>query len=96
MEAALILISEYCAQCKVEQTFIQSLRDEGLIELTVVEEEHYISEEQLDDLEQFRRWYYDLHVNIEGIDALKHLVKKVRIMQQEIDQLKSRLKLYES
>ncbi|QNL50726.1 hypothetical protein H8S90_03765 [Olivibacter sp. SDN3] len=96
METTLILISEYCTHCKVEQTFIQSLHEEGLIELAVVEKEYYISEEQLDDLEQFRRWYYDLHVNIEGIDAMKHLVQKLRVMQQEIDQLKNRLKLYES
>jgi len=90
-----ILIKEYCEQCAVEYTFIQLLQDEGLIQLTMIANEPYIDETQLDDLEQFRRWHYDLHINIEGIDALKHLVGKVHHMQQEIKWLKERLKLHE-
>ncbi|GAA4804763.1 chaperone modulator CbpM [Olivibacter ginsenosidimutans] len=95
MESTLILIKEYCAQCHVEHTFVQSLQDEGLIDITVIADERYLPEEQLEDLEQFRRWYYDLHINIEGIDALRHLVRKVNHMQQEIKSLKNRLRLHE-
>jgi len=95
MEATLILVKEYCTKCNVEQEFVQLLQDEGLLEVKVVEEEWYIDKEQLEDLEQYRRWHYDLHINVEGIDAMKHLIKKVRSMHQEINRLKNRLRLHE-
>ena len=94
METTLILIKEYCEQYKIEQRFVQSLQEEGLLEVTVVSDELYIKEEQLNELEQFRRWHYDLNINIEGIDALRHLINKVTKMQQEINHLKNQLRLY--
>lgn len=95
MGATMILIKEYCTQCGVEYAFVESLQAEGLINATIIADEYYINEEQLDDLEQFRRWHYDLHINIEGIDALRHLVGKVSKMQAEIKLLRNRLKLHE-
>lgn len=94
METTLILIKEYCEHCKIEQSFVQSLQEEGLLEITVVSDELYIKEEQLNELEQFRRWHYDLNINIEGIDALKHLINKVTKMQHEINHLKNKLQVH--
>jgi hypothetical protein len=94
METTLILIKEYCEQYEIEQHFVQSLQEEGLLEITVVSDELYIKEEQLNELEQFRRWHYDLNINIEGIDAMRHLVNKVTKMQQEINHLKNQLRLH--
>lgn len=95
METTLILIKEYCTQYQIEQKFVESLREEGLIEVTVLSNELYIKEEQLNELERFRRWHYELNINIEGMDAMKHLINKVTKMQQEINQLKSRLRFHE-
>lgn len=95
METTLILVKEYCVKCDVEQTFVQLLMEEGLLDVTVVQEEWYIDEEQLEALEQYRRWHYDLHINVEGIDAMKHLIGKVKSMQEEISDLKNRLRLHE-
>jgi hypothetical protein len=39
--------------------------------------------------------YYDLSINIEGIDAIHHLLKRMESMQQEIYSLHSRLRLFE-
>ena len=94
METTLILIKEYCEQYEIEQHFVQSLQEEGLLEITVVSDELYIKEEQLNELEQFRRWHYDLNINIEGIDAMRHLINKVTKMQQEINHLKNQLRLH--
>ncbi|MFC6103262.1 chaperone modulator CbpM [Olivibacter domesticus] len=94
METTLILIKEYCEQYEIEQHFVQSLQEEGLLEITVVSDERYIKEEQLNELEQFRRWHYDLNINIEGIDAMRHLINKVTKMQQEINHLKNQLRLH--
>ncbi|WP_337813549.1 chaperone modulator CbpM, partial [Parabacteroides johnsonii] len=42
------------------------------------------------------RMYYDLSINIEGIDAIHHLLGRVESLQQEVNRLKSKLRLYET
>ncbi|WP_134087692.1 chaperone modulator CbpM [Olivibacter sp. XZL3] len=95
MGTTLILVKDYCTQSAVEETFIRALYEEGLIEVRIEANEWYIDADQLRDLEQFRQWHYDLHINVEGIDAMRHLVKKIRTMQAEIGLLKNRLRLHE-
>jgi len=91
MEAQLITITEYCISCNVEPEFIFSLEDSGIISLTIVDTEKYIHEEQLSELEKYMHLHYDLRINMEGIDAIRHLLGKVENMQQEINELKFRL-----
>ena len=50
---------------------------------------------QLPDVERYSRMYYDLSINIEGIDAIHHLLERMESMQQEIYSLHSRLRLFE-
>ena len=40
--------------------------------------------------------YYDLSINIEGIDAIQHLLERIKQLQKEVDILKNKLKLYET
>jgi hypothetical protein len=46
-------------------------------------------------LEKIVRLYYDLDINIEGIDAVINLLQRMEDMQHEIVLLKNRLRLYE-
>ena len=48
------------------------------------------------DVERYTRMYYDLSINIEGIDAIHHLLGRVESLQQEVNRLKSKLRLYET
>lgn len=93
METQLITITEYCINCNIEPEFIFSLEDSDIISLTIVDTEKYIHKEQLTELEKYIHLHYDLHINIEGIDAIRHLLGKVENMQQEISELKFRLQL---
>lgn len=95
MESKLILIKEYCQACKVEQDFIYALEEEEIIQVKTVSGEKFIEEEQLTDLERFVRWHYEMKINLEGIDAMRHLLKRVKTMQKEIVDLRNRLHLYE-
>ena len=61
-----------------------------------VEGESYLPASQLYDVERYTRMYYDLSINIEGIDAIHHLLGRVESLQQEVNRLKSKLKLYET
>lgn len=91
----LILAEELCSYYKVEHSFIHDLKRFGLIEVSTVETADYIPYEQLQRIEQIIRLHYDLQINLEGIDAIAHLLDRLKNMQTEIINLKNRLKLYE-
>lgn len=95
MEAKLITIIEYCKSSTIEFEFITLLSEEGLIEIQLVSGEEFIPLDQLPLIEKYARWYYEMEINLAGIDALHHLVAKVRRLKNEIDDLENRLGLYE-
>lgn len=81
---------------EVEESFIESLHEVGLIRLIDQDEERFIEYDDLSDLEQFIRWYYEMDINVEGIDALRHMLERVRSLQSEIEQLRHELQFYKS
>ncbi|WP_018612026.1 chaperone modulator CbpM [Segetibacter koreensis] len=91
----LILAEEFCSHYNVGLSFINSLKQFGLIEVTSVEETYYIPQAELKKLEQLARLHYDLDINLEGIDAITHLLGRIKDLQSEITSLKNRLSLYE-
>lgn len=95
MKMELIAIMEYCEYSKIEVDFIKLLKAEQLIELQLVSGQEYISVEQLPTLEQYARWYYEMEINLQGIDALSNMLEKVKALQEEVNELQVKLKLYE-
>jgi MerR HTH family regulatory protein len=95
MKNELFAITTYCTLHGVEQSFINSLKDEGLIEIIIDNEDEFIEEEQLHDLEIYTRLHHEMGINTEGIDAIRHLIHKLREIQAELNSLKNRLKFYE-
>lgn len=96
MQTDLIIVSEYCQICHIDPSFLYMLEKGGLIEINTVEGENYLPASQLYDVERYTRLYYDLSINVEGIDAIHHLLDRLKSMQHEISLLRSRLRLYES
>lgn len=92
----LIPADEFCTSHNIEISFISSLHEAGLIEITSIEETEYIHESQLHELEKIVRLYYELDINLEGIETVIHLLQRINDMQDEITLLKNRLRLYES
>lgn len=92
--ATLITLKEYSIQYNVEPEFLLELEESGVIYFQKEGEEKYILEEQLIELERYIRFYYDLNINIEGIDAIRHLLAKVSEMEREIKMLRSQLHLH--
>lgn len=91
----LIPASEFCMYHNIEVSFIQSLEEYGLVELTTVEGAGFIDEDKLEDLEKMVRLYYDLHINLEGIDAIRNLLEQMKTLQSEVVWLRNKLRLYE-
>ena len=49
---------------------------------------------ELPDVERYSRMYYDLSFNMEGIDAIHHLLERMEEMKREMDSLRKQLTLY--
>jgi hypothetical protein len=91
----LIAVDEFCANWGIEISFISSLQKAGLIEITTIQETGFIDARQLQDLERIVQFYYDLEINLEGIETITHLLQRINSLQEEIIVLKNRLRLYE-
>ena len=91
----LITVDEFCIHHNIEVSFISSLQQTGLIEISTIEETGFIDAGQLRQLEQFLRLYYDLDINLEGIETITHLLRRINSQQEEITALRNRLRLYE-
>ena len=92
----LIPASEFCNRYNIEYTFITSLQQSGLLQVTTIEQDGFIPYSELHKLEKLIRLHYELEINLEGIEAITYLLQKVEAMQSEISYLRSKLGLYES
>ncbi|TRZ74336.1 MAG: MerR family transcriptional regulator [Bacteroidetes bacterium] len=92
----LIAVDEFCAIHNIEISFISSLRQTGLIDIATIKQTGFINANQLDRLEKFVRFYYELDINVEGIETITHLLQRINAMQEENITLKNRLRLYET
>jgi len=92
----LIAADELCASHNIDISFISLLHQNGLIEITTVKNIMFIEVDQLQELEKFIRFYYDLDINLEGIETVNHLLKRIDSLQNEVLMLRNRLRLFES
>ncbi len=92
----LIPVNEFCISHDIEISFITSLQQYGMIEITTINKVGFIDMEQLRQLEKFINLYYELDINLEGIETIDYLLQKISSMQSEIVELRNRLRLYEA
>jgi len=92
----MILATEFCVHHKIELSFIHSLEQHGLIETVVIEENVFLPLSELDRLEKIVRLYFELDINLEGIETINHLLQRITSMQEQIVGLSNRLKAWES
>ncbi|MCW3087706.1 MAG: hypothetical protein JWQ78_1092 [Sediminibacterium sp.] len=95
METEFIPIDLLCNQHGIEISFLRSLREYGLVEITTVNEAECIEINSLSQAEKMVRLHGDLGVNLEGIDVITHLLQRITGMQHELMQLRNRLSFYE-
>ncbi|WPY98898.1 chaperone modulator CbpM [Christiangramia sp. OXR-203] len=94
-EEDLIPAEEICIRYQVERQFVTSLKDSGIIEIVTVQETEYIHCDHLAQFEKMHRLHEELEINIQGLEAISHLLGKVEQLQSENIRLKNRLGLYE-
>ncbi|NHA03009.1 MerR family transcriptional regulator [Mucilaginibacter sp. HC2] len=93
--ADLISINDFCLYHNVEYAFIESLYEADLVKVTLINETTYIPGEELRKLEKLIN-LYQLDINVAGIEAISHLLHRMEKMQNDMQSLKNKLRLYES
>ncbi len=91
----LIATEELCIRYKVEHSFIRSLFESGLIEIVTIEQQEYVHFDMVGEFEKMHRLHFELDINLEGLEAIKHLLEQMKKLQKENLQLRNRLNLYE-
>ncbi|KRB56992.1 chaperone modulator CbpM [Flavobacterium sp. Root186] len=91
----LIQIKQFCIYHEIENTFITELHNYGLVEIIMEENDEYLQPEQLPSIEKMIRMHYDLNINLEGIDAIYHLLNKIEALQHHLTNTQNKLRIYE-
>jgi len=91
----LIAANDFCVYHHVEYTFIDSLEEAGLVELTVIDQQKFIPHEQLQRIERMTRLHHDLEINVAGIASIMEMLQRMEQMQTEIRQLRNKLRFFE-
>ncbi len=94
MQTELIIVNDYCHKCHIDPSFIVLLGEEGLIEIKTEGGEQYIALSQLPEVEQYCRMYYDLCINVEGIDTIRHLLDRIEVLRNENALLRAQLSVF--
>lgn len=84
-----ISAEQCCTYYAIEISFLQQLYEHGLIELTRYENNFFVHYEQLPHLEKYIRLHYELDINLQGLEAIKHLLTRIQNLQQEIIRLQN-------
>ena len=92
----MIPASEFCVYHNIELSFICSLNESGLIDVTIIKEEMFVPASQLKQLEQLMRLKQEMDINIEGIETITYLLQRIRDMQRHIEVLHNKLAFYQS
>jgi hypothetical protein len=87
-----ISVEQCCTYYSIEVSFVKKLDEHGLIQLNQIDDVAFITHDQLPDLEKYMHLYYDLDINIEGIDTIRHMLYRMQQMQQQIARLQNLLK----
>ena len=92
----LLEVSLCCINYNVETSFISSLHQNGLLKIITISETAYIELSELKQLEQIIRLHNDLDINLEGIETIMHLLRRVHTLQEELVILQNKLRIYEN
>ena len=91
----LIPIEVLSENLHIGTSFIDSLQEYGLVSITTIDRISYITSEQVANIERLARLRYEMDVNLEGIEAISHILQRIQSLQNEINSLKNQLRFYE-
>lgn len=92
----MIAVKEFCIHHNISVDFIKELHRNEIIELVMVKRTGFIAEKNLHMLEKAIRLHNELHVNIDGIQTILHLLSTLERKDAELISLRNQLSFYTS
>lgn len=90
-----ILVDYFCEVTNTNPEFLKQLYEHDLIKHIEYNKAPALLQNELPVIERMLRLHYDLNVNIEGLQVINHMREKMIGMQNELLQLKRKLKRFE-
>ena len=90
-----ILVSHFCNQTHIEVSFVENLHEYGLVTIEEKENDVFIVEKIISEIEKMFRLHHDLGINFEGLDAIKQMLKRMKKMEKQLGLLQNQLKIYQ-
>ncbi|HLT49179.1 chaperone modulator CbpM [Aequorivita nionensis] len=90
-----ISVIHFCNQTHIEVSFVENLHEYGLVTFEEKENDVFIDEKDISEIERMFRLHKDLSINFEGLDVINQMLNRIQKMENEINLFKKRLKLYE-
>ena len=87
----IIAAEECCSYYNIELSFVQLLDEHGLISLNKMDDKVFIHHDELPNLEKYMHLHYDLNINLEGLEAISHLLERVHDLQRQMVQLQNKV-----
>ena len=91
-----VLIRHFCLHHQVEMSFIDSLQEYGLISVQVINEDKYVAPEDLKTIEKIVEYYYDLGINLEGIEVIFNLLMQNETLRKKLEIAQRKLNLLDA
>lgn len=95
MAEDLVPVFKLCESHAIDVKFVTALGENGLIEIIRDGDALFVHVGKIPRLEKIIRLHFDLHINLEGIEAITHLLERVEMLQRENAELRNRLRLFE-
>ncbi|MEH6705807.1 chaperone modulator CbpM [Galbibacter orientalis] len=90
-----ISIHDFCKNYQVDEVFVSHFIEAKIIQIKKEGGRNLITEHHFLKLEKMVRLHQDLGINLEGLEAISHLLNRVESMNEELQYLRNRLQLYE-
>ncbi len=91
-----ISVKQLCTHYEIPISFIESLSDFNLIELSPINNVMHVPEKELATIEKLMRLHYDLDINFEGLDVVVNLLNQINNLQNEVNTLNNELCFYKT
>ncbi|GEN68257.1 MULTISPECIES: chaperone modulator CbpM [Chryseobacterium] len=75
----------------IEITFFDDLVEYGLLNIHIENDIHYLMYEDLQDLEKFSNWHYDLEINLPGLEVIHNMLNKLNALKNRNRELMNKL-----
>jgi|TARA_R110000868_G_scaffold54610_1_gene170553 chaperone modulatory protein CbpM len=91
MDTQLIQLNDFCSGHEIEVSFVTELHNYDIIEIKIIDNNQFITIEELPKVEKMIRLHQDLQINIEGLEAINQLLQRNIALQNEIRLLRQKI-----